>query len=246
MTGTVRPHSWCWIWPLVVLLACSPPDAESPTVRHILGGQDHGGEVPLGEVVSDYAPAQFRPCDQTWAGDAFPVSILLQAEDGCRSDILEYLDASVEAIHSTAGRIVFSGVKCGPPLPGFRGVQVVIGSLDSEHSLLGQTRTFTECDRWSSSGCERPSVVGATVVIQDPSDRNVLSHELLHALGMGHSCLARSVMATEFQLWELRRCSEVRSGLGYSQALRLERRFGPVDAAAIQLLLGGGPSETTE
>jgi len=63
-----------------------------------------------------------------------------------------------------------------------------------------------------------------------------VQHELLHALGLTHTCVVPSVMATEFEREELERCGRMRRSLRFDQPLKLTRQMSEFDVAAIEIL----------
>ncbi len=61
-------------------------------------------------------------------------------------------------------------------------------------------------------------------------------HELLHAMGLGHTCVVGSAMATEFSAAELLACGRSRARLGLMEPLHLKREIGAGDVVALAIL----------
>jgi len=99
---------------------------------------------------------------------------------------------------------------------------------------------------WATLGCTYASppeafcgpqwMYSAQVWLTSAAGVNEVVHELLHILGLEHTCVVPSVMATEFDDRQLLACSRERWRHGLSEPLHLQRRVSPYDAAALHLL----------
>jgi hypothetical protein len=87
-----------------------------------------------------------------------------------------------------------------------------------------------------SGPCARARIERALVRITDGATVSEVIHELLHGLGLFHTCLVPSVMATEFSEPDLVRCGVARGRLGYTDPLVLRRSLSPYDIAALELV----------
>lgn len=103
-----------------------------------------------------------------------------------------------------------------------------ITHLDQERPVCEYEALRYACvPQWTST---------ASVSVAPAAGVPVMVHELLHALGLSHTCVIRSIMATEFSTRELSLCGLARGGLGFSEPLELEREASVYDAAALRLL----------
>jgi hypothetical protein len=84
--------------------------------------------------------------------------------------------------------------------------------------------------------CDRHWLSHVRVFLADIAGHAEITHELLHAVGLAHSCVTETIMATEFLDWELAECGYVRYDLGFSDTLRVTRAFSAFDAAALEVL----------
>ncbi|MDT8369844.1 MAG: hypothetical protein RQ745_11590 [Longimicrobiales bacterium] len=141
-------------------------------------------------------------------------------------------------MNEAAGFVVFEFTGVIDRSDDSRGV-VEIRVRDDIGDALGTAFAIEEgCQYFAESGysCAPRWIRSAEIYLRDKTGQDEIIHELLHALGLDHTCVVRSVMATEFDDADLRRCGRARSGLGLTQPLMLERRLGPHDIVALHLL----------
>lgn len=85
-------------------------------------------------------------------------------------------------------------------------------------------------------GCGVQWIRQVQISLDKEADSGVAAHELLHAAGLGHTCLVPSIMATEFPGNDIWQCARHLGVTGYRTPLRLDREFSPYDVAALDLV----------
>lgn len=115
-----------------------------------------------------------------------------------------------------------------------------LGGILVEYRESLQNRLGTSHFRSAASAycpwCMPRQVDGAIVRLSPEAGWRDVAHELMHAAGLGHTCIVPSMMATEFSTEDLEACGIVRGGVGYRSAMVLERSMSPYDAAALDIL----------
>ena len=222
-------------------IAEAPPQDSSriavvvlPELLVLESGRFSGSAVLSRLVVSDEAPT-FVGSRLGIAGSGRPLRVgmtdslgrCVAAKAGRSPPVRE----AIGAIRVLAGREVFR-LAFNPP-PDCDGVDVRVSVSQTGSSALGFTRVEHEL---CAAGCRQSWIRGATIELDPRADVALTVHELLHALGAGHSCAVPSVMATEFTELELRRCGEERMRSGETGPLVLVRSLSPYDAAGVQIL----------
>jgi hypothetical protein len=141
------------------------------------------------------------------------------------------LDSAIVEINAMAGQLLLFRERSIRRRPA-RMIRVQWGSAAANE--IGRTHlSLRDC----ALPCEHPwQIQSASISLASSAGMTALEHELLHALGLGHSCLAPSLMATEQSEQELRRCGERRFELGYRQGFVLDRILSNYDIAAVQIL----------
>jgi hypothetical protein len=114
---------------------------------------------------------------------------------------------------------------------------VLVDTIDDQEAY---TRMHVRgCMFEESAGytCEPDWIEAADIYVTKRTKPAEIEHELLHALGLYHTCVIPSVMATEFSPTELRLCGSARHDLGLHAPLTLQRTLSPFDAAALRILM---------
>ncbi len=161
--------------------------------------------------------------------DQFPIALAVDAP--CGSAIALAVSGAVRQLDTLGGRGLFV-TDCGRFHTDVRfRVEVREGPLGD---ALGKTSPASGCQPWRAH-CTfySPSQIEVTI---GTVRSDVVAHELLHVLGLGHSCLVNTLLSTTFSEGELARCSRERQRMGIPGALVLQREATASDAASIQLL----------
>jgi hypothetical protein len=165
----------------------------------------------------------------SWPDSAFPIRVAIDPEVGPRMTPRDSIDfwRAARALEATFGRPLFEPASVDavldPPEDDPRGGMLV--SLDP--TLRG--------DGWGSSGEQGGDILGAAVLLRSrallsgPDAEALVGHELMHALGFGHTCAWSTVVSD-------RRCPGRRAArpspqdVAHAEVLwavrRLERRYG--------------------
>lgn len=176
---------------------------------------------------------------------AFPVAVFVSrpGPEGCPGaprdqGTIQELAKALDGINQLAGSDFFrlQEVPCAARTRR-RGVRIAFrGDLGLR---LGVTGVHDGgCGHLEGVGylCHPKWIRSADVVVQETASTQAIQHEMLHALGLGHTCLVPSVMATSFPPGKLQECAEVRGHYGIDEVLQLERRMSAYDALAAQLM----------
>lgn len=141
---------------------------------------------------------------------------------------------ALRGINAAAGFTVLRPAGASEPQ-----ADLTVSWSDALGNALGVARIRSAAcpyDQEEGFSCQPVWAEGADIVLAQGAGIAEIQHELLHAVGLSHTCIVPSVMATEFSDDELRWCGLARGGLGFWQPLRLEREIGPHDIAAIEIV----------
>jgi hypothetical protein len=198
-------------------------------------------------ALGDSLPGR-APGIPSWPDSAFPIRVAIDPEVGPRMtprDSINFWRAA-RALEATFGRQFFEPASVeavlDPPEDDPHGVMLV--SLDP--TLRG--------DGWGSSAAQGGDLLGAAVLLRSrtllsgPDAEALVGHELMHALGFGHTCAWSTVVSDQ-------RCPGRRAAraspqdVAHAEVLwavrRLERRYGTSQTvratlAAMQAADGAG------
>jgi hypothetical protein len=84
--------------------------------------------------------------------------------------------------------------------------------------------------------CAPQWIDSAFIEMSDTADISDLEHELLHALGLGHTCIVPSVLATEFEPEDIDACGDERRRLDLLSPLKLTRELSEFDALSMDIV----------
>jgi hypothetical protein len=201
-------------------------------------------------ALGDSLPGR-APGIPSWPDSAFPIRVAIDPEVGPRMTPRDSIDfwRAARALEDIFGRRLFEPASVeavlDPPEDDPHGVMLV--SLDP--TLRG--------DGWGSSAAQGGDLLGAAVLLRTrallsgPNAEALVGHELMHALGFGHTCAWRSVVSDQ-------RCPGQRAARASPQDVahvevlwavrRLERRYGTSQTVRATLAAlrppdgpGGGP-----
>lgn len=216
-----------------------------PPEWRITGGTFAGVQVPMQILFpnSMSAPSVFDGGLKIW--QEYPVPVYLTDMNAAVSandtaPLLGVMLAQVIAnIQRAVGKQVFSyGGYVDKTVPGRAGIYVQ--SVQLTGAVLGQTELrLTNCDGMPSwvSTCFPELIAEATLNVRPDVEAAILEHELLHALGLSHTCIVGSVLATEFSRHDRERCAYARRSFGLLQPLLLRRELSAYDVAAIEVAM---------
>jgi hypothetical protein len=197
------------------------------------------------DALGDSLPGR-APGIPSWRDSAFPISVAIDPEVGPRMtprDSLAFWRAA-RALEAAFGWQLFE------PAP----VEAVLEPLENDpHGVMLVSLDPTlRGDGWGSSAAQGGDLLGAAVLFRShsllsgPDAEALVGHELMHALGFGHTCAWSTVVADE-------RCPGRRAARASAQDVahaevlwavrRLERRYGTsqtVRATVAALRSAGG------
>jgi hypothetical protein len=183
-------------------------------------------------------PMLLRDDLRLWRDYAVPVQVACEGRWSENGDALtSMVREAAEVVNELAGEgLLELQEACAP--------REVAGIQVHAYHDVGERIAFAT---WTTLGCTYASppealcepqwMHSAQVWLTPAAGVNEVVHELLHILGLEHTCVVPSVMATEFDDWELLACSRERWRHGLNEPLQLQRRVSQYDAAALHLLL---------
>lgn len=190
------------------------------------------GLVTTSLILDATAPSLIGNQFATWRERPVPVVLCTDGEDMTRRvrQAVEGLNAQIGTHELSFAERMSSGcsgtgiiIDVDPALGGRTGVTVLDGTCTGR---AGTKHCFPDWLRRA-----RITVAPNAPVLD-------IQHELLHGLGLRHTCLVESLMATEFSVANLRACGLVRFQAGLMTPITLSRSFSAYDRAALDLLRG--------
>jgi hypothetical protein len=188
------------------------------------------------------APSLLAQDPLLWTRLPVPVSIEVPSDQGDFEPKLVHaataqVRRAVSAINESAGIRLFDFT--GERSASHSREGVVVSFEDLAPPRLGATRVYKALCSGSESAmplrCGSNIARTATVRLSWNAPYEVVLHELMHAVGLQHTCVVPSVMATEFSSQELQACAARRHALHLMDELVLRREFTVYDVAAIRL-----------
>ena len=147
------------------------------------------------ELLGDTLPGR-PPGIPSWPDSVFPLHVAIDPEVGPRispRDSVSFWRVA-EEVEAAFGRDLFEPTSIDdaldPDRPDSRGVV-----------LVSVNPSLPDADGWGNSAAQGGDLLAAAVMLREASDftgpnaRFLVSHELLHGLGFGHTCAWRSVVA---------------------------------------------------
>lgn len=197
-----------------------------PAELVLLNGPFRGESLRTDVLMSRSAPALLPSSIPIWR--SYPVRVW--AGLNCPA-LVQHVRRAVETANSLAGGAMYEWAGCASAGGEEWGVEVRIGGAG------GTTTRSRACDLHRPAACATRRVVRGVVTVGDPADSLLLLHELLHAVGLGDTCMVLSVMATRFTRIQLEACADARSRLGLLDPVVVERRPTRFDASALAVVL---------
>lgn len=209
-----------------------------PKTWKIRQGQFAGTTLSTMGLVDSRGPTLLNPT-RLFLAD-YPVSVGLGDTTFCSGVLANALSAAVEEISVAVGRPVFSFDGCDDRRhdTGGRLITVYADTLPLP-GVEGRSSARADCAETIDAmpDCAVRHLVGGTVHLSPQATPAVAAHELLHVLGLEHTCVYPSVMATRFAQAELIACGVLRARMGLTTGFVTERRLSAADVAAIELVI---------
>jgi hypothetical protein len=212
-----------------------PTKLPLPDSLVIYGGVYSGLSLPSAAILpsDEGTPTLLRSPLTLWR--RYPVPVVLTGGSGGPDDEdhADRLRRAIRKVNGLAGFEVLR-IESGPSGKGVR-----VSFTPPSRGALGATAIDTApCGFSSEHGflCAPSWIDRAVVHLAPDAEVAVIQHELLHSLGLGHTCVVESVMVGYFSNEELEACAGLRTELGLTDPLFLERSMSPFDIAAVQLL----------
>ena len=203
-----------------------------------------GTQVPVAWLLGGSAPGLLGMEATAWPH--FPLSVGVAGGEASSSACLAPMSeeasivrAAVESLNESTRLPLFllSGAvpSCGTA------VDVVVHVGETLFDQLGRTNViYRPCLDQGTVGvgfgdCVLKNGLMARVRLDKRATIAEAQHELLHVLGLGHSCVVPSVMATEFSADDLEECGRARYHFGMRDTLLLRRQLSDYDVAAARV-----------
>lgn len=145
---------------------------------------------------------------------------------------LALLADAVGLITSLAGTEVFELDRCNSLDRAEAKVRIRFERVDPP--ALARTAVLSTCR--NAVECSPKRIVGADISIGAHAGVYDVAHELMHALGLNHTCTTLSLMAANFEDNELDECSEARASAGEPEGFRIVRVPSAADAVALRII----------
>lgn len=210
-----------------------------PDMWRLEAGTYAGSVLPTEAILSEAGSTPTLLRRDVSFPSSFPVSVYHTPVPGSgerdREDRAPPVVEALAGINELAGGTVFQLARPSGADADVR----VIWSGGSSRDTLGVTHLQVpscQYDKPRGFSCQPRWIRHADIVLSERGKVAEVQHELLHAIGLSHTCVVPSVMATEFSQADLRACGSARAALGFTAPLRLERRLGRFDAAAIDIV----------
>jgi hypothetical protein len=204
-------------------------------------GSFAGRTVPVRSLIDKAVPTLLPLAPRIWRENTLSLAVL-EGETGSCMEVgrieESLIGAAIYQLQSTVGDELFE-LSANTSETCWQKADVVVRPNIDLREALGTTAITAEPCAITSpgdAGCTMKWARSARIDI-DPraSEANVL-HELFHVLGLNHTCVVRSIMATDFDSHDLHACGLLRHYLGFSEPLRLQREITAFDIAALQIL----------
>lgn len=215
-----------------------------PEYWRIEKGLFAGSAVPTLPLFLNGTPALIGEQLPVWPRYPINVAIHLAGKRVCATtgDLANTaVPYGVEAINAAASDQIFEMREVHGPACRDAEVTVVVG--DSIPGKMGEAALYGACGAniQGSVRCYPHWLRSGEINLPSTAAVAEIQHEFLHVLGLNHTCLVPSVMATEFAEDELRSCGLGRRHLGLTGDLVLQRRLSAYDVASIEILRKVGP-----
>jgi hypothetical protein len=196
------------------------------------------------ELLGDTLPGR-PPGIPSWPDSVFPLHVAIDPEVGPRISPRDSVSfwRIAEEVETVFGRDLFEPTTIDdaldPDRPDSRGVV-----------LVSVNPSLPDAEGWGNSAAQGGDLLAAAVMLRDASDftgpgaRFLVSHELMHGLGFGHTCAWRSVVAAA-RCRDRRASSLTPEDVAHALVLwelrGVERQLGISNTIAATLAAAGSP-----